>query len=317
MSIITTHQLTKHFSVRGRTVEAVRGIDLTVEAGEIFGLLGPNGAGKTTTMRMLTTLLPPSGGTAAVAGHDLLREPGKVRRQIGYVSQAGGAQAICTGRENVVLQARLCGQSAGEACSSAAAVLAALGLTHIADRAVSTYSGGQRRRLDLALGMVNRPRVLFLDEPTTGLDPQSRAQLWDELRRLQADGTSVVLTTHYLDEADALCDRLTIINEGRVVVTGQPDQLKREVLGETVTLGIDLDDERTERVPAIFQGLPFVRACHLDHNQVRLAVERGEYALPQILRLMEEAQIRVRTIALARPSLDDVFLQQTGQTFHI
>ena len=225
-ALIETQGLAKTFGTRGKSVEAVRGVDLRVEAGEIFGFLGPNGAGKTTTMRMLTTLLPPSGGKATVCGYDLLRQAPQVRRQIGYVSQQGGAEPLETPRENLILQGRVYGMSAGEARKRAAELVAALDMQTFADRRVKTLSGGQQRRLDVGLGIMHRPRVLFLDEPTTGLDPQSRARIWDEVRRLNAAGMTIFLTTHYMDEADGLCDRLAIIDNGAIVATDTPDALK-------------------------------------------------------------------------------------------
>ncbi len=237
MAIIETRKLAKTFTSRSGPVEAVRGVDLHVNEGEIFGFLGPNGAGKTTTMRMLSTLLDPSGGTATICGSDLRREPGKVRRQIGYVGQKGGAEPKETGRENLVLQAQLYGMSDTEAHKRAAELISRLDLAAFADRLVSTYSGGQRRRLDIAMGMMHRPRLLILDEPTTGLDPQSRLRIWDEVRSLRHDGMTIFLTTHYMDEADGLCDRLAIIDNGRIVGEDTPTALKQQIAGDIISLG--------------------------------------------------------------------------------
>ncbi|WP_418959170.1 ABC transporter ATP-binding protein [Streptomyces tritici] len=229
MPIISTAGLARTFQTKLGPVEAVRGIDLTVRPGEILGLLGPNGAGKTTTLRMLTTLLPPTGGAATVAGHDLLRDPGAVRRRIGYVAQSGGVDPQETVRSELVAQGRLYGLSKAEAAARAGELAGELDLTDLLDRSTAALSGGQRRRLDLALGLVHRPEVLFLDEPTTGLDPGSRADLWALVRRLRDEhGTTVVLTTHYLDEADALADRLVIVDKGVVVAEGSPSALKAE-----------------------------------------------------------------------------------------
>ena len=313
-SVIETVELRKSFTSRRKVVEAVQGIDLRVEAGEIFGFLGPNGAGKTTTLRMLATLLPPSSGHATVAGCDLLREPQRVRERIGYVSQSGGADTRATGRENLVLQARLYGLNKQTAVSRANDFIAALDLESFADRLAITYSGGQRRRLDLALGLVHGPALVFLDEPSTGLDPQSRARLWDEIRKLRQTGMTVFLTTHYLDEADALCDRLAIIDYGRIVAEGTSDALKREIAGDVVTLGLDAADDAVSRAENLLEGQAYVRRIEKGDAGIRLYVERGEEALPLILRLIDGAGLILRTISLARPTLDDVFLEHTGRS---
>jgi ABC-2 type transport system ATP-binding protein len=312
--IIETKGLRKSFKSRKTIVEAVRGVDMQVEAGEIFGFLGPNGAGKTTTLRMLATLLQPDGGQALVAGHDLRREPGKVREEIGYVSQAGGVDEASTGRENLVLQARLYRMSKTAAEQRAAELLKTLELDSFADRLGKTYSGGQRRRLDIALGMVHRPKLLFLDEPTTGLDPQSRARMWDEVRRLRESGTTIFLTTHYLEEADALCDRLAIIDNGQIVAEGTPDALKRQVAGDVVMVGLETHNGALKHAKDLLGTQDFVREIQTEKEHLRLYVERGEQALPSILRVLDGAGLPLQTIALARPSLDDVFLRQTGRS---
>ncbi|MFI8929620.1 ABC transporter ATP-binding protein [Streptomyces sp. NPDC053474] len=232
MAIISTAGLARTFAAKSGPVEAVRGIDLTVEPGEILGFLGPNGAGKTTTLRMLTTLLPPTGGAATVAGHDLLRDPAGVRARIGYVAQSGGVDPQETVRDELVLQGRLYHLTKAKAAARAEELAADLGLTELLGRKTAALSGGQRRRLDLALGLVHRPAVLFLDEPTTGLDPASRANLWTLVRRLRAEhGTTVFLTTHYLDEADALADRIVVVDRGVVVAEGTPAALKERHAG--------------------------------------------------------------------------------------
>jgi ABC-2 type transport system ATP-binding protein len=309
--VIQTHGLCRRFRTRRGVVEAVAGIDLSVEGGEIVGFLGPNGAGKTTTLRMLTTLLEPSGGEATVAGCDLLREPRRVRERIGYVAQGGSTDPTVTGRRELVLQARLYGMDRATATARTAEVLASLDLGACADRRTGTYSGGQRRRLDLALGLVHRPRLLFLDEPTTGLDPQSRAHLWEEIRRLRERGTTVFITTHYLDEADALCDRLAIIDHGRIVAEGTAPELKREIAGDVVTVGVAGEVAAALR---LLQHQPFVREASLDEDTLRLYVEHGETAMPHILRLLDGGGLTLQTISLARPTLDDVFLRQTGRS---
>src|SRR5437867_12830238 len=226
-AVIETRGLRRVFKSRQRQVEAVVGVDLNVSRGEIFGFLGPNGAGKTTTLRMLATLLPPSGGTARVAGCDLANQPGLIRERIGYVGQAGGADREITGRTELVFQGRLYGMSVAAAQKRAAELIEMLELEGAADRKTGTYSGGQKRRLDIGLGLVHDPELLFLDEPTTGLDPQSRARVWDEVRRMHEGGTTVILSTHYLDEADALCHRVAITDYGKIVAEGPPGELKR------------------------------------------------------------------------------------------
>jgi ABC-2 type transport system ATP-binding protein len=308
--VIEAHQLRRVFKSRRGDVEAVAGVDLQVDRGEIFGFLGPNGAGKTTTLRMLATLLPPSGGNATIAGADLLRDPKRVRELIGYVGQAGGTDPQVSGRSELVLQGRLYGLHKPEAERRAQELIQMLELEEPADRSTGTYSGGQRQRLHIALGLIHQPVVLFLDEPTTGLDPQSRIRLWDEIRNLRGHGTTVFLTTHYLEEADALCDRLAIIDHGKIVVEGTPVELKRQVAGDVVTLGVAGDQEQALTV---LQSLPFVREAGLEDGVIRLYVEKGESAMPQILRALDGAGLELQTISLSRPSLDDVFLRQTGR----
>jgi ABC-2 type transport system ATP-binding protein len=310
-AMISTTDLRRVFHSKVGTVEAVAGVDLEVPRGEIFGFLGPNGAGKTTTMRMLVTLLPPSDGEASVAGFDLRRRPGEVRKSIGYVAQTGGTDPTVTGRSELVHQGRVFGMSRTEARDRAAELLERFSLLEPADRPTGTWSGGQRRRLDIAIGLVHRPALVFLDEPTTGLDPQSRANMWDEVRQLRADGTTVFLTTHYLDEADILCDRLAIIDHGRIVAEGSPDELKRRIAGDVVTIGVDGEAERAR---ALISTQPFVRDSSTDGDLVRLYVDRGETATPAILRLLDDAGVPPTSLTLTRPSLDDVFLQQTGRS---
>jgi ABC-2 type transport system ATP-binding protein len=309
--MIETHGLRRVFKTRRAAVEAVAGVDLAIRRGEIFGFLGPNGAGKTTTLRMLSTLLPPSGGTATVAGVDLLRDPAEVRKRIGYVSQAGSSYAELTGRTELVVQGRVYGMSRAQAQRRAAELLAALELEDCADRGTKTYSGGQKRRIDVGIGLMHLPQLLFLDEPTTGLDPQSRARMWDEVRTQRDAGTTVFLTTHYLDEADALCDRVAIIDHGKIVAEGTPEELKRQVAGDVVVVGIEGGaDGAAEKL----RSQPFVRELNVSDGTLRLYVDRGETAMPQILRILDHEGIPLASLSLYRPSLDDVFLRKTGRS---
>jgi ABC-2 type transport system ATP-binding protein len=310
-AVIETRGLRRVFKSRQREIVAVAGVDLRVQAGEIFGFLGPNGAGKTTTLRILATLLPPSGGTARVAGCELATEPARIRERIGYVGQAGGADREITGRTELVFQGRLYGMSVPQAQRRAAQLIDMLELDGAADRKVATYSGGQKRRLDIGLGLVHAPQLLFLDEPTTGLDPQSRARVWDEVRKMHDRGVTVFLTTHYLDEADALCDRVAIIDYGKIVAEGTPEELKRAVAGDVVTLSVAGDQQRAFE---LIKDQPFVREAKLEDGSVHLYVDRGEVAMPAILRLLDGASLQLMTVELHRPSLDDVFLRQTGRS---
>jgi len=311
--IIETRGLRRIFKGGGdrSTVEAVAGVDLSVAAGDIFGFLGPNGAGKTTTLRILATLLPPTAGTARVAGFDVAHQAGEVRRRIGYVAQSGGSYREATGREELIIQGRLFGMGKSDAAARADEILAALDLTEAANRTCKTYSGGMRRRLNIGIGMVHRPALLFLDEPTTGLDPQARARLWDEIRKLRDTGTTVFLTTHYLEEADALCDQLAIIDHGRIVALGSPDELKRQIAGDVLTIGVN---GHGQAVVDLLCEQPFVREAGIEDGQVRLYVDRGEEAVPAVLRLLDSRGMAPSTMNLHRPSLDDVFLKKTGRS---
>jgi ABC-2 type transport system ATP-binding protein len=327
--MIETRGLRKSFRTRRGTVDAVLGVDLVVEEGEVFGFLGPNGAGKTTTLRMLATLITPDGGNATVAGVDLRRAPGALRRRIGYVAQGGGTWDEVTAREELVMQARLYGVHKSESRERADAAVKAFQLGEFADRLCKTYSGGQRRRVDVALGVIHHPMVVFLDEPTTGLDPQSRVHMWDEIRRLRTEGTTVFLTTHYLEEADALCDRVAIIDHGRIEAEGTPEELKREVAGDVVTVGVNGGAQREDRglrgpqsqadgavldAARLLDGQPYVNKIESVETGLRLYVDAGATAIPQILRTLDHAGVSLGSIALHRPSLDDVFLAKTGRS---
>ncbi|MEU4474743.1 ATP-binding cassette domain-containing protein [Micromonospora sp. NPDC023888] len=315
--MIETRGLRKSFRSRAgretKTVDAVRGVDLKVAEGEIFGFLGPNGAGKTTTLRMLATLIEPDGGDATVAGADLRKDPAEVRRRIGYVPQGGSTWDESTAREELVLHARMYGIGKADAQQRAVRALDAFQLTEYADRKCKTYSGGQRRRVEIALGIIHEPKIVFLDEPTTGLDPQSRAHMWDEIRRLRGDGMTVFITTHYLDEADALCDRIAIMDHGEVVAEGTPAELKREISGDVVLVGLDL--AATPQAAQVLDAEPYVNKLEtIDEGGLRLYVDEGATAIPQVLRRLDHAGLELRSIELHRPSLDDVFLTKTGRS---
>ncbi|MGW3951838.1 ATP-binding cassette domain-containing protein [Streptomyces sp. NPDC004752] len=290
----------------------MRGIDLHVPSGEIFGFLGPNGAGKTTTVRLLTTLLVPDGGTATVAGYDVLSQPREVRRSIGYVSQYGGVNPATQVRANVLLQARLFGMTGVVARRRADAMLELFGLKALAQRRVSSLSGGQARRLALAIGLVHTPDLLFLDEPTLGLDPRARAGLWQEIRGLRERGHTVFLTSHYLDEVDSLCDRLAIIDQGRIVARGTPAELKRTLSPDVLRLR--LGKEPAERAESLLAHLPSVRSVRSDGPELRVYADDGERTLPAVLRALDAQDLAVDTVVLTRPSLDDVFLHHTGRS---
>lgn len=318
MAIISVQGLRKAYKSKGKKkggiVEAVQGIDLTVQKGEVFGFLGPNGAGKSTTLKMLSTLLSPDGGKAIIAGFDLLAHPARVRRQIGYVSQAGGADGSATGREDLHLQARLFGLSRDHARARANELIDALDLAPFVDRFSRTYSGGQRRKVDIALGMVHQPAVLFLDEPTTGLDPVSRAQLWNQIRLLRSGGTTVFLTTHYMDEADALCDRIAIIDTGKIVAEDSPAGLKRSISGDILSLTVNHVKDAVQISRETLKDLDFVREMSVEGTSLTLVVTHGGEAIPVVLRLLEGRGVGVADISLSRPSLDDVFLRMTGHS---
>ncbi len=316
-AILQTNGLSKVFtSGKGKKVkkvEAVKGVDLEVKPGEIFGFLGPNGAGKSTTLNMLTTLSTPTSGKAMVAGFDLLKHPQRVREQIGYVSQAGGADTFANAYENLLLQARLYGISKPEASKKAKELVERFQMMEFADREARTYSGGQKRRLELALGIVHQPKLVFLDEPTTGLDPQSRAYFWEEIKRLKEDGMTIFLTTHYLEEADNLCDRVAIIDHGTIVAVGTQLELKRQIGAESIIVEFK-GEKDTESAKVLFGSLQFVQKIIAQENKLYLYVQNGEGLIAEVLRMLDKEKIAIQTIGLSRPSLDDVFLQKTGRS---
>jgi ABC-2 type transport system ATP-binding protein len=307
---IEAQDLTKTY---GR-VTALNGLSLTVSSGSVFGLLGPNGAGKSTAVKILSTLARADGGTARVAGFDVDRERDQVRRAIGYVSQKSGFDPVATGRENLLLQARIYGLSRSAARRRAQELLTTFDLTDTADRLTSAWSGGLQRRLDVALGLVHRPQVLFLDEPTTGLDPEVRAQMWAEIARLTDDGLTVLLTTHYLDEADRLADDLVIIDRGRVVATGTPDELKTGLDGDTVL--VELDRADVGRARELVARVDGVLEVNDDAGSLRARVRDGAATLPAVLSALAAAGVEPIGISLARASLDDVYRRYAGRSFH-
>ncbi|CAL9521020.1 Daunorubicin_doxorubicin resistance ATP-binding protein DrrA [Nocardiopsis dassonvillei] len=315
--MIRTRDLTKHFRAGKETVEAVRGVDIDVAEGELVALLGPNGAGKSTTLRMLTTLLEPTSGTAVVAGRDVCSEPAEVRRRIGFVGQGHGAGEDQRAGEELYTQGLLYGLDRATARRRTAELLDMLELSGAADREATRLSGGQRRRLDIAMGLIHRPPLLFLDEPSTGLDPHSRANLWEHIARLrESTGTTIVLTTHYLDEADDAAERVLVIDHGRVIADGTADELKGGVSGDLVTFAV-ADEETAATGAAIAGKLPTATEVEVVPGReagVRLRVERGDAALPELLRSLDAAGVALTTVRVQRPTLDDVFLTLTGRS---
>jgi ABC-2 type transport system ATP-binding protein len=295
-----------------KDVRAVDGIDLVVAEGEIYGFLGPNGAGKSTTVHMLTTLLPPTDGRARVAGFDVVKQGPKVRAAIGAALQEAALDPLLTGREHLRLQTALHGISGAERQSRSDELLERVGLEAAADRKVRTYSGGMKRRLDLALGLVHRPKILFLDEPTTGLDPQSRTALWAEVGRLaQEDGVTVFLTTQYLEEADVLANRVGIIDHGRIVAEGTPAELKADIAHPTVE-AIPADPEQRPQLARILEQ--FGELSQVSPKSLAVRLSGDEYGLADIVRALDTADLHVEHLQLHAPSLDDVFLAKTGRT---
>ena len=308
--MISARGLARSFKTRAAVVEAVRGVDLDVEAGEIVGFLGPNGAGKTTTVRMLTTLIAPTSGTAKVAGYDIVADRDQVRAHIGMVSQAGGAGLNHRAGDELRTQARLHGMSRATAAARAQELAEEFHLTDLLQRQVSNLSGGERRRLDIATGLVHRPRVLFLDEPTAGLDPQARAHLWEYVRGLREEhGMTLLLTTHYLDEADLLCDRILVIDGGKVIAADTPAALKSALGGDLVVLATSRPGDAARVAAGHFPGTePDIRP-----GVVQFHLRDAQSHLPKLLRVLDAASISLDSVAVTRPSLDDVFLSLTGR----
>jgi ABC-2 type transport system ATP-binding protein len=310
MDAIVAEELRKRY----RTVRALDGVSFAVREGEVFGLLGPNGAGKSTAVRVLTTLTHPDSGRAVVAGEDVVAHPARVRRAIGYVAQDSGVDWEATGRENLLLQGRIHGMSGAKLRARVDELLRLVGLEEAAGRVARGYSGGMKRRLDIAIGLVHKPKVLFLDEPTTGLDPEARAAMWVEVERLAAqESLTILLTTHYLEEADRLAERVAIVSKGKIVVEGTPDELKRNLHGESVSVELSEQNGRAADAERIVSGIG--SEVKVDGQVLRARVLNGAQAIPIILGALDDAGIEVASVTTARPSLDDVYLHYTGRDF--
>jgi ABC-2 type transport system ATP-binding protein len=296
-------------------VQALDGLSLAVPAGTIFGLLGPNGAGKSTTVRILTTLSRPDGGSARVAGFDVLAEPVSVRHAIGVVAQRHGLAPEATGRENLTLQGEFYAITGADLRGRVADALERFGLADAADRPAKTYSGGMQRRLDLATGLIHRPRVLFLDEPTTGLDPEARADIWHEIERLARDERmTILLTTHYLEEADRLASRLAIVDRGRIVAEGSPDDLKSQLEGDRIQ--VELVDAHGSAARRALAGIDGVGDATLEGRTLQARARDGAAAIPAVLAALDAHGVKAASVTLARPSLDDVYLRHAGRSFN-
>jgi ABC-2 type transport system ATP-binding protein len=314
MKMIHARGLTRHFRVKNETVEAVRGLDIDIEQGELVAFLGPNGAGKSTSFRMLTTLLPPTAGSASVAGCDIVADPMGVRRRIGYVGQGNGAGHNHRVRDELITQGLCYGLKGTEARSRADELLKSLDLEPLAKRTVMTLSGGQRRRLDVAIGLVHRPEMLFLDEPSTGLDPQNRANLWEHILKLRQDhGTTIFLTTHYLDEADSMAERVLVIDHGKVIADDTPAKLKDNLAGDRITITTCTDAEAGQAAE-IAEHIPSRHDISVDGATLNLRVVQGTAILPELLKSLDSRAIQVKTAEVKRPTLDDVFLALTGRS---
>jgi len=313
--VIHTEALARTFRVGKETIEAVRGIDLDVAEGELVAFLGPNGAGKSTTLRMLTSLLPPTAGTARVAGVDVVAQPAEVRRRIGYIGQKDGAGHNYRVWDELVLQGRFYGMSKADATAGGEELLRTLDLEPLRMRKVSTLSGGQKRRLDIALGLIHRPGLLFLDEPSTGMDPQNRANLWEHIMRIREErGTTIVLTTHYLDEADSMAERVVIIDHGRVIADDTADALKRKQAGDRLTVVVRPEHAADARTLLATEGSEPDEQPDADGRALSVRVEAASHAMPGVLERLRGAGIDVIAATARRPTLDDVFLNLTGRS---
>ena len=297
-------------------VRALDGVSLAAETGSVFGLLGPNGAGKSTAVKILTTLSRPDAGEAFVAGHDVLKHPARVRLAIGCVAQKSGLDLQATGRENLFLQGRVYGMRGGALRSRAQELIERFGLSDAADRTVKTYSGGMQRKLDVAVGLMHRPQVLFLDEPTTGLDPEARVDMWSEIARLAGDeGLTILMTTHYLEEADSLARRLAIVDRGKVVAEGTPDELKGELRGDAIV--VELEEQALDgEVRRALEKVPELYDVAVEARTLRARADSGARSVPAVLAALEAEGVKVASVTVSRPSLDDVYLQYAGRAFN-
>jgi len=314
--VIHAEKLTRHFRVKKEIVEAVRGIDIDVAEGELLAFLGPNGAGKSTTLRMLTSLLPPTSGTATVAGVSVVDDPAGVRKRIGYIGQGNGAGHYYRVLDELLMQGRFYGMSKTESRQRAGELMETLDLRDLAKRAVMTLSGGQRRRLDIAMGLMHQPRLLFLDEPSTGMDPQNRANLWEHIVRMrQQHGTTIVLTTHYLEEADSMAERVVVIDHGQIIADDTPANLKAKLAGDRIMFTVPAGDvEKAERLLADHGNLLQRAGVTNDRMRVSARVENGPEVLPVLVRAADAAGLAVLAAQLHQPTLDDVFLNLTGRS---
>jgi ABC-2 type transport system ATP-binding protein len=307
---IVVHDLVKTFK---NNVQAIQGISFEIDNGQFFSFLGPNGAGKSTTIQVLTTLLRPTSGAAWISGYNVDKVPEKVRREIGVALQETGIDPALTGRELLILQARLFGYNGIDAKKRADELLELINLNEVADRKVGQYSGGMRRRLDLALSFVNEPKILFLDEPTTGLDPYNRNAIWEEIRRLNQEfGTTIFLTTQYLEEADQLSERIAIIDQGRIVSSGTPKELKSQIGMDVIEMVFE-DEAEAQQAQIALRGM--TKNERLTEHRLTVYVENGSSTLPEIVRKLDAEGLNVLSLSLAPPTLDDVFLQVTGEHF--
>jgi len=315
--VIHTSRLTRTFKVKKETIEAVKGVDIDVAPGELVSFLGPNGAGKSTTLRMLTTLLAPTSGTAQVAGLDVVADPAGVRSRIGYIGQGNGGGHSYRVIDELIMQGRFYGMNSTDARARAEELLATLDLADLRKRTVAKLSGGQRRRMDVALGLMHSPRLLFLDEPSTGMDPQNRANLWDHILRMRAEhGTTIVLTTHYLEEADAMSERVIVIDHGEIIADNTPERLKADLAGDL--LAVEVAPGAAGQVRGLLGGA--VSAGELEENyddgvvRFRLRLTDGSRLAPTLLKQMSDAGVPAQRLELKPPTLDDVFLELTGRS---